>query len=77
MTAPGTTWMLSGSREIVSHPAGLSTKRNGMSRLRSVAPGSRPARRLRIRARAGEDAVRCLPSYTWRRISPRNAEGPR
>ena len=30
MTAPGTTWMLSGSREILSYPAGLSTKRNGM-----------------------------------------------
>ena len=42
MTAPGTTWMLSGSREIVSYPAGLSTKRNGISRLRRVASGSRP-----------------------------------
>jgi hypothetical protein len=76
MTAPFTTWMLSGSREIVSHPAGLSTKRNGMSRLRCVAAGPGPARRPGIRSWAGEDAGCCLPSYTWRRVRPQKRRRP-
>ena len=67
---------MSPTRALISHelpvidlgndpdPPYLSTMRNGVGRLRNVAPGRGPARRLTIRARAGKDAVRsCLPSY--------------
>ena len=43
-------------------PPLLSTMRHGTGRLRYVAPGCEPARRLTFGYRAGEDAERPLPS---------------
>jgi hypothetical protein len=55
-------WLMPGLRWIVADPPLLSTMRYGTGRLRYVVPDREPARRLRIRLRAGEDADRPLPS---------------
>ena len=60
ISRPG--WLMPGLRWIVADPPLLSTMRHGTGRLRNVAPGYEPARRLTFGYRAGEDAERPLPS---------------
>lgn len=77
MTGAGLPWPLSGLREIVSYPPGLSTMRNEAGRLRNVVPGHGPARRLTFSSRAGKDAVRSrLPSDIWSPIAPQMPKAP-